>query len=175
VCKKNKRQALSIEYNAIRTKRLCHSSLYIHVLWDIGELPYQNDCKLSLLSWPQKLVSHSTSCNSSSSFWHCLDTHIKNCLQHSILMWDPRLEFFCKLIIFSLASKKKTLANNKTVLAQPVLKNIPDGTRITKGKKITRIFICEHRGIFTNTNACIPEHWSSIGAVSQSEWHHYLV
>jgi hypothetical protein len=41
------------------------------------------------------------------------------------------------------------------VLAQPVLKNIPDGTRITKGKKITRIFICEHGGIFTNANACI--------------------
>jgi hypothetical protein len=52
------------------------------------------------------------------------------------------------------------------VLTQPVLKNIPDGT---KGKKITRIFICEHSGIFTNANECIPQHWSSIGAVSQSE------
>jgi hypothetical protein len=68
-----------------------------------------------------------------------------------------------------LPAKKKNLANNKIVLAQPVLKNIPDGTRITKGNKMTRIFICEDSGIFTNANACIPQHWSSIGAVSQSE------
>jgi len=46
------------------------------------------------------------------------------------------------------------------MFAQPVLKNIPDGTRITTGKKLTRIFICEHSGIFTNTNACIPQHCS---------------
>ncbi len=86
VQEEQKTKLVSIEYNAIRTKRHCHSGLYINVLWDIGELPYQNDRKLMLLSWPQKPVSHSTSCNSPSSFWHCLDTHIKNCLQHFILM-----------------------------------------------------------------------------------------
>jgi hypothetical protein len=90
VQEEQKTKLVSIEYNAIRTKRHCHSDLYIHVLWDIGELPYQNDCKLMLLSWPQKPVSHSTS---SSNFWHCLNTHIKNCLQHFILMWHPRLVF----------------------------------------------------------------------------------
>ncbi len=40
----------------------------------MAKVYYQNNCKLASLSWSQKSICHSTSCNSSSCFRHCLDT-----------------------------------------------------------------------------------------------------